>query len=167
MTEYSNQKEVVGIVRTREQFEAAIARLQQAGFSHSDLSALASHESIDVAGRDAKPWRDVLVALLGDLKYEAPLVTAGLIALAAGPVGATIASAVAAGVGGVAAKELLDEVTAQPHTEDFARALESGNIILWVAVTDAAREAAARDLLTEIGASNIHVNERRADDAAD
>lgn len=154
-------REVVGLFDERAGFEWAVDKLLRKGFEHSDLSVLSSHESLEAAGREGKPWRDVLVALLGDLKYEGPLVAAGLIALAAGPVGATIASLVAAGVGGAAAKELLDEVTARPHSEDFARALEAGGVILWVAAPDALKEEKAKAVLREAGATNIHVNERR------
>lgn len=154
-------REVVGLFSERAGFEAAVAQLLRQGFQPSDLSVLSSHESIEAAGREGKPWRDVLVALLGDLKYEGPLVAAGLIALATGPVGATIASLVAAGVGGAAAKELLDEVTARPHSDDFARALAAGSVILWVAAGDALKEERAKAVLREAGATNIHANERR------
>lgn len=157
----STRREVAGILTTRAQFETAVKRLLEAGFSHADLSVLSSHDSIDAAaGHEGKPWREVLLAMVGDLKYEGPLVSAGLIALAAGPVGATIASLVAAGVGGVAAKELLDELTAQPESEDFARALEAGSIILWVHAPDALREEKAKAVLAEVGAENVHAVER-------
>jgi hypothetical protein len=113
--------EVVGLFRDRASFEAAIAALLAAGFERADLSVLASHESLDAAGTPGKPWRDVLVALVGDLKYEGPLVASGLIFLAGGPVTATLAAVAAPAVGGLAAEEFLEEVTAQPHTDDLAR----------------------------------------------
>lgn len=158
-------REVVGILADRTQFEQAVERLSVAGFSRADLSVLTSHDSIDAAGREPKSWRNALVGLLGELKYEGPLVAAGLIALAAGPIGAVVAAAVAAGVGGVALKELLDEVTSVPDSEDFARALAAGSIILWVAVDDAAQEAKAHEVLTGAGATNVHVHERAAQQA--
>ncbi|WP_142849158.1 hypothetical protein [Telmatospirillum sp. J64-1] len=154
-------REVVGILSDRAQFERTIAALKQAGFDTADLSVLTSHESIDAAGKPGKSWRDSLVGLVGELRYEGPLVAAGLIALAAGPVGAAIAGLVAAGVGGAAAKELLDEVSAQPHSEDFARALEAGSVILWVYAPDPLREGRAKTILAENGATNIHVNDRK------
>lgn len=157
-------REVVGLLTDRRHFEVAVAALQAAGFDRAELSVLSSHESIEAAGREPKPWRDVLVALVGELKYEGPLVAAGLIALAAGPVGAAIAGLVAAGVGGVAVKELMDEVTAIPDSEDFAHALAAGAVILWVRADDAAREAKARAILAEVGATNIHVNKRTVGD---
>lgn len=155
-------REVVGTFSDREHFQAAIDRLIAAGFDRTDLSVLSSHESIDVAvGREGKPWKDVLIALVGDLKYEGPLLSAGLIALAAGPVGGTIAGLVAAGVGGAAVKELLDEVAALPDSTAFARALEEGDVILWVAVETEEKEDRASQILRETLAQNIHVFERK------
>ena len=60
--------EVVGLFRDRASFEAAVEALLGAGFERADLSVLASHESLDAAGKPGKPWRDVLSALVGDLK---------------------------------------------------------------------------------------------------
>lgn len=153
----SVRREMVGTFADRAHFQAAIASLTQAGFARSDLSVLASHDSLDAIEGEQRGWKDALTAMVGELKYEGPLVAAGLIALAAGPVGASIAALVAAGVGGVAAKELLDEVAAIPDSEDFARALAAGSVIMWVSVRDEAEESRARTILTEAGAQNIHL----------
>ena len=153
-------RELVGILADRAQFQAAVDGLLAAGFDRTEISVLSSHDSLEAAGHDAKPWRDVLTAMVGELRYEGPLVAAGLIALAAGPVGAAIAALVAAGVGGAAAKELLDEVTAVPDSDDFARALAAGSIILWVAVADEQREQVAQSVLAAVGATNTHATER-------
>jgi hypothetical protein len=154
-------REVVGTFADREHFQAAVDALFKAGFARTDLSVLSSHDSIDAAGRDGRSWKDALIALVGELKYEGPLVAAGLIALAAGPVGAAIAGLVAAGVGGAAAKELLDEVAALPDSDEFAKALAAGSVVLWVSVADAAREERARTILHDCSAQNIHVFERK------
>ncbi|MBC7953527.1 MAG: hypothetical protein H7Z12_17120 [Rhodospirillaceae bacterium] len=154
--------EVVGTFSDREHFQAAIDRLIAAGFDRTDLSVLSSHESIDVAvGHEPKSWKDSLITLVGELKYEGPLVAAGLIALAAGPVGATIAGLVAAGVGGAAVKELLDEVAALPDSQQFADALAEGHVIVWVAVTDEAQQQRAVQILRDTAAQNVHVFERK------
>lgn len=158
---HNTTREVVGTFARRDRFQAAVDSLIQAGFARSDLSVLSSHDSLDAAGGGDKGWKDVLVALVGELKYEGPLVAAGLIALAAGPVGAAIAGLIAAGVGGAAAKELLDEVSALPDSEAFTRALAAGSVILWVAVGDEAQEHAAMDVLTKAGAANVHMFERK------
>ncbi len=152
-------REVVATFADRGHFEAATSALLEAGFDRSHLSVLASHESIDVSG-SARKWRDGLVALVGELKYEGPLMAAGLIALAAGPVGAVLAGLIGAGLGGVALKELLDEVAAIPNSQDFARALAAGSVILWVSVENPADEDRARKLLLAAGGANVHIFER-------
>lgn len=163
-TQSSNAgREVIGLFADRDTFEAAVAALMEAGFDRADLSVLGSHESIDVAGAPGKPWRDVLTALVGEVKYEVPLVASGGIFLAGGTVAAAIAGIIGAAVGGVAIKEVLEEVTAKPHTENFARSLEAGSVILWVRVTDNDRETVAAGILERNGGSNIHVYQRSAE----
>ncbi len=157
-----SRREVVGIFSSRSDFDTAIQDLLAAGFSRTDLSLLASHDSIDAAQPDAKSWKSRLVGLVGELKYEGPLVTAGLIAIAAGPVGAIIGGLIAAGVGGAAVVELMNEITARPHAEEFAQALAKGSILLWVDAPDSDREAKAKAILAAHGATNIHANERAA-----
>ena len=157
-----SRREVVGIFSSRPDFDAAIKDLLDAGFSRTDLSLLASHDSIDAAQPEAQSWKSRLIGLVGELKYEGPLVTAGLIAIAAGPVGAIIGGLIAAGVGGAALVELMGEITARPHAEEFAQALAAGSILLWVYAPDAVREAKATAILGAHGAANTHTNERPA-----
>jgi hypothetical protein len=158
-------REIVALFRSRAEFDLAVSLLLSAGFGRADLSVLSSHESLDAAGRPGKPRDEALTALLGELSYAFPLTTAGLIAIVGGPIAGPIAAVVAAGVGGAAVKEYLDEITATPHTDDFARALEAGGVILWVSVgtasrLDSATEDKARTLLARAGGTNIHVVER-------
>ena len=153
---------MVGLFADRESFETAIAALSKAGFDRSDLSVLGSHDSIDAAGTPGKPWRDVLTAMVGEIKYEAPLVASGAIFLAGGPVAAGIAGIIGAAVGTVAIKEMLEEVTAKPHTEDFARSLEAGSVILWVRASDPDRERLASAILKEHRGANVHVHQPAA-----
>lgn len=153
-------REVVGILATRDAFEGAVADLTEAGIERSDLSVLSSHESLEAAGSPAKPWRDVLTALVGELKYEGPLVASGLILLAGGSAAASVAAVIGAAVSGVAAKEVLDEVTAKPHTEAFARSVEAGGIILWVRTDTAEEESKAAEILQSHGGQNVHTHER-------
>jgi hypothetical protein len=154
-------REVVGTFSDRELFQTAVEALLRAGFARSDLSILSSHTSLDASVGEGRRWRDALTALVGEFKYEGPLVAAGLIAVAAGPIGALIAGLIGAGVGGAAVKELLDEVTALPDAEGFSRALAAGSIILWVAVADEHAEAKAMSTLLAEGAANVHVFERQ------
>ena len=149
--------EVVGVITGEAEFRAAVKALLAAGFVRADLSVLASHDSIDAAGQPASTWRDASVALLGDLRYEVPLVASGAVLLAGGPVAATIAAVIGAAVGGVAVKDVLEEVTAKPHTEEFARSVDAGSLILWVNAVDGTRLESAERLLKEHGAINVHV----------
>lgn len=154
--------EMVALFPSRAAFDEAVASLFEAGFSREDLSVLASHESLDAAGKPAKPFDEALAALLGELKYAFPLTTAGLIALVGGPITAPLAAVVAAGMSGAAIKEYLDAVTDHPHTQEFANALEAGGAILWVRTSDRARESVAGTLLRAAGGLNVHRVERAA-----
>jgi hypothetical protein len=158
----AHRREVVGAFADRAAFDKAVTALLAAGFSRADLSVLACHDSLDAASPGQLSWRDRLVGLVGELKYEGPLVTAGFIAIATGSVGAAIAGLIAAGVGGVALKELMDEVTAQPHAALFAKALSDGSILLWVDSPTADHESKATAVLASLGAADIHTNERSA-----
>ncbi len=153
--------ELVGLFDTKDGFDAAVRELRDSGFSRTDLSVLSSHESIDVDGSDGRSWSDVLTALVGEAKYEVPLVASGAIALFGGAATAPVALAVGAGVGAVAIREFIEEVTSTPHTEDFARAINAGSVILWVRVDpdkdDA--EAKATAILKKHSAENIHLHQ--------
>ena len=157
-------REAVGIFADRASFEAAVHHLNQQGFEHADLSVLDSHESLDAAGDPGKTWKEALTAMVGEIKYEGPLVGSVAVLLAGGPTAALVASIIGAATAGVAAKEVLDEVTATPHTEAFANALDAGGVILWVYCADEAREQAAQKILLDFGGQNVHIHERTARD---
>ena len=151
-------RELVGLFTTPDPLEACIKALLAAGFAHEDLSVLSSHAAIEAADPEGLSWRDRLLPLLSESRYEVPLVAAGLIALASGPTGAIIAALVAAGVGGAALKEVFEEVTSLPDTEEYAAAVEAGELVLWIAVPDAETEARANARLQHHGARNIHLH---------
>ncbi len=148
--------EVVGRFSGREEFTAAVEVLLGAGFVPSDLSVLDTHEALSAAGTSGEAWQTALAGLVGEIKYVGPITAAGLIAIATGPVGTAISAAAAAGLTGAALAELLTTVRATPHTERFARALESGALLLWVRVADADREVMAANVLARHGAADVH-----------
>lgn len=150
--------ELVGLLSDRASFEATVKALLDAGFAREDLSVLSNHDSIDTVGSSGNSLKDTLTALVGELKYEGPLVASGAIYLAGGPMAGTIAALIAAAVGSVAVKEVVEEVTSTPDSEDFARAVEAGSIILWVRVPDDAVQAKAEAILKANGADNVHVH---------
>lgn len=148
--------EAVGVIARQDQFERVVHALLAAGFERTDLSVLASHESLDAAGRPSTPWQDLLLTLLGDVRVESALVASGAVFLAGGPLAATVAALIGAAVGGLALKDVLQEVTSQPHTEEFARSLAAGGLVLWVRAETPQRLAAALDILRAHGAGNVH-----------
>ena len=152
--------EMVGRFSERETFQRAVEALRAAGFESGDLSVLDSHESLAASGPEGEAWRQTLAGLVGEIHYVGPIAAAGLIMIASGAVGAAIAGLVAAGLTGVALKEALDEIKATPHTDDFAKALENGAVLLWVRVETAERATAAKSILTEHGAADVHSHSR-------
>ena len=149
-------REVVCVLKTRNAFESTIAALADADIGSGQLSVLSSHKSIAAVSSEGNPWRDVLTALVVGAKYEGPLVASGLIVLAGGLMAVVVAGIIGAAVGGVAFKELMDEVAAKPHTEAFASTVEAGSIILWVRVDDEGTENKASDILIAKAADNLH-----------
>lgn len=159
----SEIREVVGLFDSRESFDRAVAALLAGGFAREDLSVLASHTSLEAAEHHPPRARDdAMTALVGELNYAFPLTTAGLLAFVGGPITAAVAAVVAAGIGGIAIKDYLDELTSHPDTDEFGRALEAGGVILWVRVADEAAETRAAAVLEAEGGANVHLATREA-----
>jgi hypothetical protein len=148
--------EAVGLIASRDQFEEVVRALLQAGFARTDVSVLASHESLDATGDPATPWRDVMLRLLGDVRVESALVASGAVFLAGGALAATLAALIGAAVGGVALKDVVEEVTSQPHHAEFVRSLAAGGLVLWVRADTPERLVAALEILRAKGAGNVH-----------
>lgn len=161
---FSVIREAVAAFGDKESLRKAVAALLQAGFKPADLSVLASHDSLEVAGEvpgyPGKPGSTLLAGLTDEAAYLMPLTIAGITFLSGGAVAAALAAVAAAGVGGVAVKELLDRVIANQHSAAVTEALKSGALLLWVRVDDPALEAPAVRLLEEAGGRNAHINER-------
>ena len=154
-------REAVASFPDREHFRNAVATLLAAGFERSDLSVLASHDSLAVADEVAGTPKEVLRAGLSDeIKYIAPLTVAGIILLSGGPIAIALAALVGAGLGGAALKEFFDDYTASRHSDDFAVALKAGAALLWVRCEDPDRELVATRILEEAGGHHVHVHGR-------
>jgi len=151
----------VGSFPDREHFRNAVAALLAAGFERSDLSVLASHDSLAVAEDETGASKGILAAgLTEEIKYLAPLTVAGIIVVSGGPIAIAIAALVGAGLGGAALKELFDDYTAAHHSEDFAAALKAGAALLWVRCEDPDRELVATRILEEAGGHHVHIHGR-------
>ncbi|HUK59024.1 MAG TPA: hypothetical protein VLV50_07310 [Stellaceae bacterium] len=159
-------REAVASFATRDQFRDAVRKLMAAGFAPADLSVLAGHESLEVAGRVAgyshTPREYLFAGLTDEVNFLAPLTVAGIVLLSGGPIAAALAALVGAGLGGAAIKEVLDRYIANRHSADFAAALEAGAVLLWVRVADPDLEATAARVLSEAGGRNSHIHARKA-----
>jgi hypothetical protein len=153
-------REAVASFPDREHFRRAVSALLAAGFEPADLSVLASHEALSAAAE--KPDDLIAAGLSDEITYIAPLTVAGIIVLSGGPIAATVAALVAAGLGGAALKEIFDRYTAAPHRENFAAALKAGAALLWVRCTDPERERRALRILEESGGHHGHIHGRPA-----
>src|SRR5712691_5639893 len=141
-------REAVASFPDREHFRAAVSALLAGGFEPSDLSVLASHQPL--AAADEAPGE---------------LAAAGIVLISGGPIAATVAALVGAGLGGVALKELFDDYTAAPHREEFAAALSAGAALLWVRCADPEIELRALRILEESGGRHVHIHGRPAHSA--
>src|SRR5207302_9558643 len=111
-------REAVASFPDREHFHRAVANLLAAGFDTADMSVLASHDSLAAAGEPPAPQPRLLPAGLADeIKYIAPLTVAGIILLSGGPIAATAAALVGAGIGGAALKVLFDDYIAPSRAQ--------------------------------------------------
>ena len=160
-------REAVASFPDRRHFHMAVANLLAAGFAPSDLSVLATHDSLATAG-EPEPGAGGLLpaALSGEIKYLAPLTVAGIVLLSGGPIAAAVAALVGAGLGGAALKELLDDYTAPRHRDDFEAALAAGAALLWVRCGDPDRELTATHVLEAAGGHQVHIHGRPGETAA-
>jgi hypothetical protein len=71
---------------------------------------------------------------------------------------AILAGLIGAAVGTTAIREILGAVTAKPHTEEFARSLDAGSVIVWVRIPHDEKERLAERILTEHSAANVHTH---------
>jgi hypothetical protein len=147
----------------RQHFHAAVSTLLAAGFALSDLSVLATHDSLATAGEPEAGAAGLLPAgLSAELKYIAPLTVAGIVLVSGGPIAAAVAALLSAGLGGAALKELFDDYTAPRHSEDFRAALAAGAALLWVRCDDPDRELVATRILEQAGGRQVHIHGRAA-----
>jgi hypothetical protein len=159
-------REAVAAFSGKAELRDAVARLLAAGFKPADLSVLATHDSLEVAG-DVPGYRGgpgaaLFSGLTDEVNFLGPLTVAGIVLLSGGPVAVALAAVIGAGLGGVAIKEVLDYSIANRHRGAFAAALTAGAVLLWVRVDDPALEATVVRLLEEAGGSNVHMHARKA-----
>jgi len=157
--------EAVASFAVRAQFRDAVKRLLAAGFAPTDLSVLASHDSLEVAGGvpayRGKPGQALMSGLTDEVDFIGPLQVAGFSALSGGPVGAAFGALVTVGLGGMALRELIERFVANRHSADYEAALKAGGVLLWVRIGDSAQERKALDILGDSGGRDAHIHHRQ------
>lgn len=152
-------RELVAQFADIETFRAAVEALLQAGFERTDLSMLGTHDSLEVAGDLAGYRRDPAASIRAGLADESGLIgsiaLAGVLLLAAGPVGVAGAAIAAAAAGALALRPFFGQLAESVHAEGLARAIEDGHILLWVRTADVAAVERAASLLEAGGGRNL------------
>ena len=152
-------REVVASYADRPGFERAVQALLDAGFDRTDLSVLASHDSLAVAGPIAGYREDAVgtaeAGLAADWGALESISLLGALILVGGPVAVATAAVVGTGIGAMALRPLFAQLTQSAHADGFAAAVEAGKILLWVRIRDAEALALACGALDQTGASGI------------
>jgi len=168
MTEQTAIREVVAIFGSREALENAIEDLQSNGFDRTQLSLLASGETVEETlghpvgdvhelADDPKAPRsqplerpdvgNVAGVAVGPPAAFAALAAAGITALTGGAFAGVAVAALAAGgsvgaLGAFLAKRFTDDVA-----QDFEEQVAHGGIVLWVNLREPEQEQRAREIL--------------------
>jgi hypothetical protein len=180
MTAHQPIREVIASFDSREALENAVEDLQSNGFDRTQLSLLASRETVeerlhhpltdvhevedDPAAPRSEPLErpdvgNVVGVAVGPPTAFAAMATAGIVALSGGALAGIAIGALAAG-GGVAAlgaflaKGFNDRVAA-----DFQEQVERGGILLWVSLRNPEQEDAAREILAQHTESELRVHD--------
>lgn len=177
MTKAGTVREAVAVMEDVTDLEAAVAELEEAGFSADDISLLAGHETVerklgrmyqrveDLEDDPAAP-RTAFVSreqvdrreglLVGSMATIPALIAAGTVVASAGAVAAAIAGTAATGA-------LIGKVLARwmdrRHAEWLQEQLERGGILLWVRTADEVAERRALDILKHYAAHDIHIHD--------
>jgi hypothetical protein len=172
-------REAVGVFHRVEDLQAAIDELLSSGFDRAELSLLASEHAVEaklggISFRnpdfedDASVPRGVYVSpeaisaaeggLVGGLAYVGSVATAGIVALAGGPLTAIVLGAVLVGAAGGLLGTGLAEVVGHRRAAYFQEQLDRGGLLLWVRTWNKAREKHAVEILTHHAGGDVHIH---------
>ena len=172
-------REAVGVFQDAEALEAAVDTLLSHGFDRAEISLLAGEKAVEAklghvyrrvqeleddpeAPRRAfvstEAIGDAQGALIGGLLFLGGAATAGaLVATGGSLIGAAVAAALGGGAGGLIGS-VLAGLVGDRHARSLQEQLDRGGLLLWVRTRDAGHEEKALSVLTEAGASDVHVH---------
>jgi hypothetical protein len=166
-------REVVGVLASEQNLEAAVDELLRRGIDRSQISVLAARAQIGGAVSALEEDPDVPHGAFASSSSRAELETAavGLPILVAGvgsfaailSSGGTLALAMTAlllaGAAGESVGGLFAHTISRRHRESIARQLAAGGLVIWVAVRGASQEHASLEALARLGARDLHVHD--------
>jgi hypothetical protein len=174
--------EVVGVFGSGDKLEAAVETLAAAGFKREDISVMASHEAvvknlnhrfetIEQMEDDSRVPRAAFVAKSDLAMGKAAAIsiplyigaTVGSLAVVAsgGALALAIAAAAAGGLAGGGLGGLAAHVIAEKHAKALEEHVAAGGLLLWVRISDRAREAEAIGVLSASGGEHVHAHDIR------
>jgi hypothetical protein len=164
----SKNNAVIGLVATQAQAETIVDRLQAAGFSNNDISALFpdktgtrdfAHEKNTKAPEGAVAGASAggtIGGVLGLLAGIGALAIPGLGPfIAAGPIMAALSGAAAGGLVGGLAGGLVGMGIPELEAKKYEGKIKNGNILLAVHVDDGDEQKRAKEILEKGGATDI------------
>lgn len=175
----SQAREAVAVFDTGESLQAAIDELESSGFDRADLSLLAGETTVEeqlghaytkVAELEDNPdvptvayvanesIGDAEGALIGTPMYIAAATTAGIMAVAGGPIALTIAAVAAAGAAGGLIGTVLATFLDKHHADYLQEQLDHGGLLLWVRARDEAHGQEAVTILKKHSAHDVHLH---------
>jgi hypothetical protein len=172
-------REVVGVFADAGSLQDAIDELMTSGFDHSEISLLASEDTVveklghkykkveEIEDDPTVPRTEYVAtesigeaqgALMGVLIYVGALASAVAVMASGGALASVIAGA-ALGAGGYGLiGAVLAKLIGNEHASYLHEQLEHGGLLLWVRTWDAAREKTAIEILSKHSGRDVHAH---------
>jgi hypothetical protein len=175
-------REVVGVFGSGDKLEAAVENLEAAGFRREDISVMASHEAVtknlnhrfetvEQKEDDPRVPRAAFVAksdltmgkaaVIGVPLYIGATVGSLAVVASGGALALAIAAAAAGGLAGCGLGGLAAHAIAENHAKAIEEHVAAGGLLLWVQISDRAREAEAIGVLHASGGEHVHAHDIR------
>jgi hypothetical protein len=178
----STVREVVAVFGSGDELESAVENLEAAGFRREDISVMASHEAvvknlnhrfetIQCMEDDPRVPQAAFIAksdlaagtaaVIGIPLYIGASVGSLAVVASGGALALAIAAAVAGGLTGGGIGGLAAHAIGRKHAEALEQHVAGGGLLLWVRVSDRAREDEAIGVLTASGGEHVHAHDIR------
>ncbi|MBK8174277.1 MAG: hypothetical protein IPK66_03050 [Rhodospirillales bacterium] len=172
-------REAVGVFHRWQDLQSAVDALLNRGFDRSELSLLASEETVhqklghvyrrveELEDDPAVPrvcfvGRDSLTegkaSTIGALGYVGAVAAVGAVVASGGTLAWTILAAIAAGGSGAMLGGIFARTLGRHRAGDIEAQLNKGGLLLWVRTRDAEQEAKATSILAGNNATDVHMH---------